>query len=351
MPKHRAGGITRPVEFAPRIDELLSRYRGASLFRLEPDTIGVAGAELMDGVLRGRPANAEERPTFKPVQGRLVSRTDAATFMQAVGSDVRTALQRPVDETVDLTGRWPQVPHAYLRDLVFGHERLRFRILVDRRLELTPKITWSAVASGAALLGRPGQSVPLSKLAALVLDSRTYDDRRYAMYLYRRVAAPVCFTVSALVTNALWLGSPFSDDTPNRNIILEALRLLPPSWNILRVASPEFAGVDERIGPRDDVLLLPLLSHRDPALWDDPEEFLPERWDELDGDNHPGYLPFGHANERCWGRHMVLPLAERLLDIVRRDGLIVSPEQSRAKVELDGLLEVSELRVTHRRPL
>lgn len=346
MPKQRAGGRTRAVEFAPRIEELLSRHRGTPLFRLEPDTIGVAGPDLMNSLLRSRPANAAERPTFKPVQGRLVSRADASTFMQAVGSDVRAALQRPQDRPVHLTGRWPHVAHTYLRDLVFGNESLRFRILVDRRLELTPKLTWSAVASGAALLGKPGNDVPLSKLATLVLDSTSYTDRRYAMYLYRRVAAPVCFTVSALVTNALWLGAPFSDDVPNRNIILEALRLLPPSWNILRVASPEFPDVDERIGPEDDILLLPLLSHRDPGLWDEPDAFLPERWAELDGDNHPGYLPFGPVSERCWGRHMVLPLAERLLDIVRRDGLVVCPDQTRARVELDGLLEVSEVRMT-----
>ncbi|WP_030904480.1 cytochrome P450 [Streptomyces sp. NRRL F-5126] len=338
----RAG---RPVRFAPRIDALLARHTGADLFRLEPDTIGVAGPDLMDALLRSRPANAEERPTFKPVRARSVSRTDASTYMQAVSSDVRKALQRPLEDTVDLTGPWPQVPHAYLRDLVFGRERLRFRVLVDRRLELTPKLTWSAVTSGAALLRAPGREAPLSKLASLVLDSATYQDRRYAMYLYRRVAAPVCFTVAALVTNALWLGAPFDDATPNRHIIHEALRLLPVSWNILRVASPEFTAVDRRIGPSDDVLLLPLLSHRDPKLWDEPGAFLPERWDGLDPDTHPGYLPFGHANERCWGRHMVMPLAERLLDLVRRDGLTVGRGQTVGRVELDGLMEVAEVRV------
>ncbi|MGQ4513198.1 cytochrome P450 [Streptomyces sp. DW26H14] len=343
----RHGG--RTVRFAPRIDALLTRYTGADVFRLEPDTIGVAGPDQMDALLRSRPANAEERPTFKPVRARRVSRTDASTYMQAVSSDVRTALRRPLETDVDLTGSWPQVPHAYLRDLVFGRERLRFRVLVDRRLELTPKLTWSAVTSGAALLGRPGRQVPLSKLASLVLDSATFEDRRYAMYLYRRVAAPVCFTVAALVTNAVWLGAPFDDALPNRHIIHEALRLLPPSWNILRVASPEFPAVDERIGAHDDILLLPLLSHRDPKLWDDPETFLPERWNDLDPDTHPGYLPFGHADERCWGRHMVLPLAERLLDLVRRDGLTVRPDQSVATVELDGLMEVSDVRVTHGR--
>ncbi|WP_329454309.1 cytochrome P450 [Streptomyces sp. NBC_01497] len=346
---HGAPHGGRTVRFAPRIDALLAQHTGSDLFRLEPDTIGVAGPDLMDALLHSRPANAEERPTFKPVRARRVSRTDASTFMQAVSTDVRAALKRPLEPTVDLTGSWPQVPHAYLRDLVFGRERFRFRVLVDRRLELTPKLTWSAVTSGAALLGRPGSQVPLSKLASLVLDSTTYEDRRYAMYLYRRVAAPVCFTVAALVTNAVWLGAPFDEDTPNRHIIHEALRLLPVSWNILRVASPEFTAVDGRIGEHDDVLVLPLLSHRDPKLWDDPDAFLPERWNDLDPESQPGYLPFGHADERCWGRHMVLPLAERLLDLVRRDGLTVDPGRRAGAVELDGLMEVSDVRVTHAR--
>jgi cytochrome P450 len=165
------------------------------------------------------------------------------------------------------------------------------------------------------------------------------------MGLYRRVAAPVCFTVAALVTGALWLGSPFDDDVPNEQLLLEALRLLPPSWNMLRRASPEFPAVDARIGADDDVLLLPLLSHRDPALWDAPDEFRPARWRDLDPETHPGYLPFGHANERCWGRHMVMPLADRLLTLLRRAGYAVSPEQTRAEVPLAGLMEVVGVRV------
>ncbi|MEV6974051.1 cytochrome P450 [Kitasatospora sp. NPDC093806] len=342
----RSGRVTR---FAPRIDALLREHRGADLFRLEADTIGVAGPELMDGLLRARPANAEERPTFKPVQGRLVTRADASALMQAVSADVRTALRKPLEPDADLSGKWPDVAHAYLRDLVFGRESFRFRVLVDRRLELTPKLTWMAVAAGTAMLGKPGTEIPLSNLAARALDAEGYRDRRYAMYLYRRVAAPICFTVSALVTNALWLGSPFDDEeVSNRDVLLEALRLLPPSWNILRVASSEFRAVDGRIGAGDDVLMFPLLSHRDPRLWEDPEEFRPARWRDLDPDDHPGYLPFGHADERCWGRHMVMPLAERLLDLVRRDGLVVSPDQTVGRVELDGLLEVADVRMVRR---
>ncbi|MFJ4091344.1 cytochrome P450 [Kitasatospora sp. NPDC089913] len=348
MAMSSTGRSARVTVFAPRIDELLNKYRGQDLFRLEADTVGVSGADLMDGLLSSRPANAEERPTFKPVRGRPVTKPDAAALMQAVSADVRAALKKPLGDRTDLAGKWPHTPHNYLRDLVFGEESFRFRILVDRRLELTPKLTWMAVTAGTAMLGKPGTEIPLSNLAARVLDAETYDDRRYAMYLYRRVAGPICFTVAALVTNAVWLGAPFDDEVPNRDILLEALRLLPPSWNILRVASPEFGAVDGRIGPKDDLLLLPLLSHRDPRLWDAPEEFRPERWKHLDPDNQPGYLPFGHASERCWGRHMVLPLAERILDIVRRDGLVVSPDQQVGKVELDGLLEVAGVRMVRR---
>ncbi|MFB6889849.1 cytochrome P450 [Kitasatospora sp. NPDC056327] len=345
MAMSSTGRRPRVTLFAPRIDELLHKYRGQDLFRLEADTVGVAGADLMDGLLRSRPANAEERPTFKPVRGRQVGRADASALMQAVSADVRAALGKPPGDPADLSGNWPHTPHVYLRDLVFGRESFRFRVLVDRRLELTPKLTWMAVAAGTAMLGKPGTGIPLSNLAARVLEARTYDDRRYAMYLYRRVAAPICFTVAALVTNAVWLGAPFDDDVPNRDVLLEALRLLPPSWNILRVASPEFGAVDGRIGRGDDILMLPLLSHRDPRLWGDPEDFRPERWKGLDPDTQPGYLPFGHAGERCWGRHMVMPLAERILDLVRRDGLVVDPRQRIGRVELDGLLEVSGVRM------
>ncbi|GAA3713741.1 hypothetical protein GCM10023082_09380 [Streptomyces tremellae] len=46
---------------------------------------------------------------------------------------------------------------------------------------------------------------------------------------------------------------------------------------------------------------------------------------------------------------MVLPPAERLLGLVRRDGLTVDPGRSAGTVELDGLMEVSEVRVVRSR--
>ncbi|NDZ82993.1 cytochrome P450 [Streptomyces sp. SID10853] len=336
----------RTTVFTPRIDDLLRRYRSADAFRLDPGTVGVAGPELIDEILRSRPANEFERPTFKPLKGRSITRPESSALMRAISQDVKNALKKPDHEGVDLSGEWPQAGHNYLRDLVFGADPFRYRVLVDRRLEWTTALTWTVIGTGAGLPGGPGPDAPVSRLAALTAAAGTYAERRHAMGMYRRAAAPICFTVSTLVANALWLGSPFDDAMSNRDILLETLRLLPPSWNLLRVASPEFAALDDRIGERDDVLMLPLLTHRSPEIWEDPDTFRPERWAGADPDNHPGYLPFGHANERCWGRHMVMPLAERLLDLLRADQLAVAPEQTTARVPLAGLLGVTGVRVT-----
>ncbi|MER6914544.1 cytochrome P450 [Streptomyces sp. NPDC000594] len=336
----------RTTEFAPRLAALLDDHLGQDVFRLESDTIGIAGHEVTHRILAARRARDTERPTFKPLLGRSIPRTEASAVMRTIGNDVREALGNPLPKDVDLSGPWPLTGHYFLRDLILGRDPYRLRLLMSRNLELTPKLTWSVVALGAALPGRPRPGDDLTGLATRVAQATGYQERRYAMGMYRRAAAPVCFTVSTLVANALWLGFPFDDSTPNRNIIHESMRLLPPSWNILRNASPEYAAVDGRIGERDDLLLLPLLSQRDPALWDDPDAFRPDRWNDLDPDTAPGYLPFGHSSERCWGRHMVMPLAELLLDLIRHSGLEVDPDQRVARVPLLGLLGVGEVRLT-----
>ncbi|MEU3371169.1 cytochrome P450 [Streptomyces sp. NPDC006711] len=350
MPSVITRNRNRTTVFAPRLQALLDDHLGKDLVRLEPDTIGIAGAELSDRILSARRATETERPTFKPLHGRSITKTEASSVMRTIGKDVRAALEQPdpLPERTDLSGPWPITGHRFLRDLVLRDDPLRLRVLMSRTLEIDPRLTWTTIVAGAALPLRPAPGPRLTHLANLFAEAGSYHDRRYAMGIYRRAAAPVCFTVSTLVANALWLGSPFDDDVSNSAILHEAMRLLPPSWNLLRNRSPEYPAIDARIGHGDDLLMLPLLSHRDPALWDAPHEFRPERWDGLDPDDTPGYLPFGHMSERCWGRHMVMPLAELLLDHIRRTGLVVAPGQRTADVPLVGLLGVKTVHVGHR---
>ena len=341
----------RTTVFAPRIAELLDTHRGTEVFRLDHDTVGVAEPEIMNRLLAARPMNEFERPTFKPFLGRSIGRNEAAAVMQAVSQDVRRALRRTPPEAVDLSGVWPRTGHVFLRDLIFPADPFRMRLLLNRKLEAAHALAWTAAGAAALLPGKPGPDAPVSTLAAHAFAGAahgSYRERLHAMGMYRRMAAPVCFTVATLVASSIWLGAPFPADVPNAHILAETLRLIPPSWNLLRRASPEYPALDERIGPGDDVLLLPLLTQRDPAYWDDPDDYRPERWAGLDPDHQPGYLPFGHASERCWGRHLVLPLAELLLDLLRAGNCTVSPEQTVGRIPLDGLLGVAGVRVVRR---
>ena len=87
----------------------------------------------------------------------------------------------------------------------------------------------------------------------------------------------MCITVACLVTNALWLASARDARERPRDCITETLRLMPPAWMYHRNACQEFTAVDARIRETDDVLVIPLITQRDPA-WPDADAYEPDRW-------------------------------------------------------------------------
>ena len=100
-------------------------------------------------------------------------------------------------------------------------------------------------------------------------------------------------------------------------VIYEALRLYPPFWMIDRVALTE----DEIKGVRipKGSMVIPYIygTHRNEALWDDPERFDPSRFDrERRRARHPfAYIPFGGGPRICVGNNMAI--VQMLLIIVR----------------------------------
>ncbi|MFI9788303.1 cytochrome P450 [Kitasatospora sp. NPDC051984] len=107
-----------------------------------------------------------------------------------------------------------------------------------------------------------------------------------------------------------------------RALIDETLRLYPVAWLMPRHAA-ETGTVGGRTVPAGaTVLLCPYLTHRDPALWPDPETFRPQRFLAAERRPAPGtYFPFGLGPRACIGaqfavREMTL-LLEELLPAVR----------------------------------
>jgi cytochrome P450 len=106
-----------------------------------------------------------------------------------------------------------------------------------------------------------------------------------------------------------------------RAVVDESLRLYPPAWVISRRAlGPDILG-DCELPAGAIVIMSPFLVHRDPALWERPEEFDPTRF--LDGRRDDlargSYLPFGAGPRLCIGRDLALLEATLLTALLARD--------------------------------
>ncbi|MCG7494223.1 cytochrome P450 [Thalassobius sp. Cn5-15] len=86
-----------------------------------------------------------------------------------------------------------------------------------------------------------------------------------------------------------------------RQIVDETLRLYPPAAILSRTAqAPDtLCGRDIR---RGDTVMLPIYAlHRNHLLWDDPNQFRPERFADSKAINRYAYLPFGDGPRICIG--------------------------------------------------
>lgn len=92
-------------------------------------------------------------------------------------------------------------------------------------------------------------------------------------------------------------------------VVRETLRLTPAVWNVFRITN-EPVQLDGYDLDADEPLLLPQWSHhRDPAVWDEPTEFRPDRWQTTSRATE-SYFPFGYGPRVCVGRQLALTEAQ-----------------------------------------
>lgn len=86
-------------------------------------------------------------------------------------------------------------------------------------------------------------------------------------------------------------------------VIQETMRLYAPVWMFPRFANQDTVIGGYRIPARSPVILSPYVTHRDPALWPDPERFDPERFlpERAAGRPKGAYYPFGGGPRMCLG--------------------------------------------------
>jgi cytochrome P450 len=89
-------------------------------------------------------------------------------------------------------------------------------------------------------------------------------------------------------------------------LVKEVLRLYPPAWILGREALRDVRLVDgSNIAVKTTVFMAPLVLHRRPDHFPDPQRFDPDRWC---GDEPPpfAYVPFGGGARRCIGEEFAL---------------------------------------------
>jgi pentalenene oxygenase len=117
---------------------------------------------------------------------------------------------------------------------------------------------------------------------------------------------------------------PGPDELPRlvhtRCVLTETLRHRPPGWLFTRVTTQETELAGHRLPPGATVMFSPYLLHHDPALFPDPDRFLPDRW--LPGQAvavPPGaMIPFGAGSRKCIGETLALTEATVAVAFIAR---------------------------------
>ncbi|MBB5122262.1 hypothetical protein AF335_14670 [Streptomyces eurocidicus] len=330
------------VVFAPRIQDLLAREE--KVFRIDATTVGVSDPHLVAEIVAARPVRSTERSVYKPAAGADIPHDSATRTIRALGQDVMAGIRTPPPPARGLSGSWPYAPTSYLRRWLFQSDPLPVSLLSKRGV--TRSDTLSRIVD-RAVTAWPGSGPEGDRtaLAELIRGASGTQDRKQAIAMYRRATATLCDGVAALAGNALWLMGPTRDKEEARAdltaILWETLRLLPPAWMLFRKGGEAYTALHPEIRPEDNVALFPLLMHRHPDHWPDPLAFRPERWAGVaDPEKTPAFMPYGFEGARCWAKHLIVPLAERLLNVALDNRLVIRDPDQEKHVPLRSLLSV-----------
>jgi cytochrome P450 len=130
--------------------------------------------------------------------------------------------------------------------------------------------------------------------------------------------------------------APTAADLPHlqytTNTVLEAMRLMPPSWGIARMPLTDDV-VGGYLVPRGSlVILAACATHRDPRHWEAPDTFDPDRFTpERSQSRHKlAYYPFSAGPRVCIGSNFSMMEAT----------LVVATLMQKYRLELDPICEV-----------
>ncbi|MGE3919443.1 MAG: cytochrome P450 [Gammaproteobacteria bacterium] len=103
----------------------------------------------------------------------------------------------------------------------------------------------------------------------------------------------------------------WQDLTYTKMVFEETLRLFPPIWITGRKVTETMTLGSYQISAGSDILICPYTLHRQPQYWENPERFIPERFESEQHKNRHrfSYLPFGAGPRICIASHFAMQMA------------------------------------------
>jgi cytochrome P450 len=279
-----------------------------------------AAEELAADWVAGRQVNLDDdcRTLTMRVIGRSVFGLELGERAHQLGPHIKRILEyvsrralRPVrvPAAVATPARWRfrrslRVIQAVVEDALAAYraDPSRDAPLVRRLVETTDPATGQPLTDTAIR----------DELIAFLLAGHdtTATTLTYALWVlghHREIQERVAAEVAELGTQMLTVDD-VAHLTYTVQVINEALRLCPPAAAVGRLAMTDVVVDGFRIPAGTNLIVGTYALHRDPALWDNPEQFDPDRFgtQRSKGRNRWQYLPFGAGPRSCIGDHFAM---------------------------------------------
>lgn len=104
-----------------------------------------------------------------------------------------------------------------------------------------------------------------------------------------------------------------------RLLVRETLRLYPASWRLAREVERPHTIAGCPVGHGDHVMIDLHALHRSAAVWDAPDEFDPDRWQNATPGQRAAFLPFSKGEQMCPANGFASRALEELSLAILRD--------------------------------
>jgi cytochrome P450 len=298
-----------------------------------------SSAEFVDRLLRAGAAGASfdivldlSRLTLR-ILGRCLFERDLTDDADAVGGALKVVLHHTIDKLAmlfPLPGVIPTPRNLRFRAALRALDRVVMSLIAERRRDgadrgdlLSMLLAARDEDTGEGL----GDQQLRDEVMTLLLAGHETTAMALSWTFYLLSLHPGARRTLETEVDAAPAGGDGggADELPRlrytRMVLDEALRLYPPAWVVTRSADgpDEIGGFAIPAGSR--VLVSPYVTQHDPALWEDPEGFDPERFaPEAQAAGRPryAYFPFGGGPHLCIGAGFATMEATIVLATVAR---------------------------------